>query len=273
MILSPLFPLDVALGAAKCIKKAGELAASTAEYVADVAESAVETAVQKTADYIDSVNTKKASSRQETICHSLAEVENGDVLRVSRGGGLYDHYGIYVKENHHVIHYTGNGGKADFNGTVRETDFWKFLGSASSFVVCRFPAYISSLDELSVYEHPLETTMNILTLTSQPEPLRTIKNAAGLACGAIGITSVTGRALRAVRETKESSRVRNYHLYSGEETVARARSLLGENLYNLAINNCEHFAVYCKTGLRESSQVNGVINSIESLGIPIRDML
>ena len=57
----------------------------------------------------------------------------------------------------------------------------------------------------------------------------------------------------------------NYHLYSGEETVERARSRLGEGGYNLALNNCEHFAVWCKTGVKDSSQVNNILDVIAKL--------
>lgn len=45
-------------------------------------------------------------------------------------------------------------------------------------------------------------------------------------------------------------------VYSPDETVARARSRLGERQYNLVTNNCEHFALWCKTGESESFQVN-----------------
>lgn len=44
------------------------------------------------------------------------------------------------------------------------------------------------------------------------------------------------------------------NVYSGEETVKRARSQIGRAGYNLAFNNCEHFAVWCKTGRSDSSQ-------------------
>ena len=47
-----------------------------------------------------------------------------------------------------------------------------------------------------------------------------------------------------------------YHLYSPEETVARARSKIGEKSYNLFTHNCEHFALWCKTGIDESHQIN-----------------
>ena len=37
--------------------------------------------------------------------------------------------------------------------------------------------------------------------------------------------------------------------------IAEARKHLGGKGYNLEINNCEHFATFCKTGRRESFQV------------------
>ena len=46
------------------------------------------------------------------------------------------------------------------------------------------------------------------------------------------------------------------HLYSPQQTVRRARKRIGEKNYDLIMNNCEHFAVWCKTGLDESSQVD-----------------
>ena len=48
----------------------------------------------------------------------------------------------------------------------------------------------------------------------------------------------------------------NYHIYSPHETVARAKSCIGKTNfgngsgeYALRRNNCEHFAIWCKTGL------------------------
>ena len=78
---------------------------------------------------------------------------------------------------------------------------------------------------------------------------------------AINTDNPFAKILRIVREVKQM----NYHLYSGDETVKRARSRLGEGGYNLALNNCEHFAVWCKTGVRDSSQVNNVLDMIAQL--------
>ncbi|MCF0221555.1 MAG: lecithin retinol acyltransferase family protein [Fibrobacter sp.] len=49
-------------------------------------------------------------------------------------------------------------------------------------------------------------------------------------------------------------------LQTPENTVKRARSMLGcrgikDDGYNLFLNNCEHFAIWCKTNVAESKQV------------------
>lgn len=60
------------------------------------------------------------------------------------------------------------------------------------------------------------------------------------------------------RGKKRRRRENEYYLYSPEETVRRAKKRLGETHYNLITNNCEHFAIWCKTGLDLSSQVNRI---------------
>jgi predicted ATPase len=63
-----------------------------------------------------------------------------------------------------------------------------------------------------------------------------------------------------------------FHLYSGRETVERARSRLGEDKYNLVFNNCEHFAVWCKTGVSESSQVSSVLSLLAAIPAEINKL-
>ena len=41
-----------------------------------------------------------------------------------------------------------------------------------------------------------------------------------------------------------------------DDVVSRALHKVGMTDYNLAHNNCEHFAIWCKTGLHESTQVD-----------------
>jgi predicted ATPase len=57
----------------------------------------------------------------------------------------------------------------------------------------------------------------------------------------------------------------SFHVYSGKETVERARSRIGEDKYNLVFNNCEHFAIWCKTGISESSQVSAVLSLLAAV--------
>ena len=58
--------------------------------------------------------------------------------------------------------------------------------------------------------------------------------------------------------------------YGPRKTVQRARSMIGKGDYNLFDHNCEHFALWCKSGLEVSTQasISGVlIKGIEPDGI------
>lgn len=49
-------------------------------------------------------------------------------------------------------------------------------------------------------------------------------------------------------------------IYSADETIRRARSKMGEADYDLFGWNCEHFAVWCKTGQQSSDQVRRALS-------------
>ena len=57
-------------------------------------------------------------------------------------------------------------------------------------------------------------------------------------------------------------------IYSAEETLERAKSVMGDNehgfnkQYDLVSNNCEHFAIWCKTGQIKSYQVSRFIEKL-----------
>ena len=59
-------------------------------------------------------------------------------------------------------------------------------------------------------------------------------------------------------------------IYSAEETLRRARSVTGLNehgfntRYDLVSNNCEHFAIWCKTGQIRSYQVGRFLSLIDN---------
>ena len=44
--------------------------------------------------------------------------------------------------------------------------------------------------------------------------------------------------------------------YVPRKTVQRAKSMIGKGDYNLFGHNCEHFAIWCKTGQLESTQLS-----------------
>ena len=47
-----------------------------------------------------------------------------------------------------------------------------------------------------------------------------------------------------------------------DEVVSRAISRLGKNEYHLFDNNCEHFAMWCKTGMSLSEQVKNIMEAV-----------
>ena len=153
------------------------------------------------------------------------QLKAGDVIGVHRkfknehlrGITMYDHYGIYAG-NFNVIHLS-NGLNDDFLSgkiSVRKDPYYKFKGGESSEVfVVDFDTFFNEyMKNLSLLEKFQRLPHDI-------------------------IRKILGK---------------NYHLYSPEETVRRAESHLNEEGYNLLWNNCEHFALWCKTGIGESTQ-------------------
>ncbi len=152
----------------------------------------------------------------------------GDILAVQRIGGVYAHYAVYIGRGK-VIHYamdTTATGIDRATCTIHKADFAEFLGMETGYEILSFPEDGSDPVHKSVKLFPRDGAGGgFITICLFPEFKAMLRN------------------------------IRGYHLYSPEETVERAKSRLGEDKYSLAFNNCEHFALWCKTGLRESSQV------------------
>lgn len=76
----------------------------------------------------------------------------------------------------------------------------------------------------------------------------------GIQRGCIAIASLPdfsrGNAIQVVSHPQR--------IFDGEETVQRAHTRLGEDLYNLLLNNCEHFVHWCIFGIPVSHQVNNL---------------
>ena len=175
-------------------------------------------------DYQDSRRRSRACSG--TL--GIDSVRSGEVVKVDRGA--YDHYGIFVRvrgqrvnDELHVIHYTGRNGHNDFNGIVRETALDVFLNGADEFTVCRYYGGVCA-ERLRVWD----------------------VHASGAETGAFS-------GLNPPADSLDAEAVR---------TIERARGSIGREGYSLSLNNCEHFAVWCRTGESESSQVDDVLRAI-----------
>ncbi|SEM38990.1 Lecithin retinol acyltransferase [Butyrivibrio sp. ob235] len=156
----------------------------------------------------------------------------GDILAVQRLGGLYSHFAIYIGYGK-VIHFAPEiiNGKSE-NCYIHKADFSEFILTETKYDIIHFPEDGSD---------PIHECVN-LTIDGENSLYERVNVLAGI-------------------KTKIRN-LKGYHLYSAQETVERAKSRLGEDKYNLAFNNCEHFALWCKTGIKESSQVDDFLNNI-----------
>ena len=152
------------------------------------------------------------------------QAQYGDIIGVVRRGGIYEHYGIYVSDTC-IVHYNIPASKTIGHAVVHATNLRNFLRDDSEYFILDFP---------KPYEPPVRLGAPVTPHTN----------------------SYSEELARTLQQTY------GYHLYSPEETVARARSRLGETNYNFFTNNCEHFAIWCKTGVSESLQVSGMLGSL-----------
>lgn len=60
--------------------------------------------------------------------------------------------------------------------------------------------------------------------------------------------------------------------YSPDETLKRAYSRIGEAKYSVIKNNCEHFALWCKTGNAESTQVKSIARYLVAAGVSLSNI-
>ena len=166
----------------------------------------------------------KAGADPSTDLSMPVQAQYGDIIGVVRRGGTYVHYGIYVSDTC-IVHYNIPASKTIGHAVVHATNLRNFLRDDSEYFILDFP---------KPYEPPVRLGGPVTphTNTYSEELARTLQRTYG------------------------------YHLYSPEETVARARSRLGETSYNFFTNNCEHFAIWCKTGVSESLQVNNMLGSL-----------
>lgn len=150
----------------------------------------------------------------------MRELEYGDVISVSREKGLYNHFGIYSGGGD-VIHYV--------DGEIKETSLKRFLDGSKVCSIYLFNDSGKRTDKISYDISPI----------------------AGIGTGIL--SAKPGENIFKVID-KHIQREISRTLYSPEETVARAREKIGTRKYGLFGHNCEHFAIWCKTGVKESEQ-------------------
>jgi len=157
----------------------------------------------------------------------------GDVICVKKIG--YYHFGIYINDNS-IIHFAPDGDFSTIlesmkNAYIHETNLEKFMSGQYELFVCDFNEF---------YSEPSKRKVDtVLTRSILPPPVL----------------------------DSELMKELTYKLYSPAETVERALGKVGKSNYSLVFNNCEHFVIWCKTGIHESHQVNNIWGFV--LKIPV----
>ena len=177
-------------------------------------------------------------------------IKRGDIIAVDRkpiGVKMYQHFAVYIG-NYQVIHYDYDESASGINKmkpTVHRASFDEFIKESDSFYVLDFDA----IDQHNV---------------TQKKGKMPINNPSSGSAGVVMDDPFRKRfdlftVLTAINEAVKESKSEEFHLYSASETVKRAESRLGEDKYNLLFSNCEHFAIWCKTGLHESKQIDQIL--------------
>lgn len=182
---------------------------------------------------VEPKNKKSAQTRKDEI----VKPKVGDIIGVSRG--LYDHIGVYIGRNQ-VIHFSSEDGDTSTNNEIIKTNLIRFLRDSKSYYIFQFPEQ---------YGTPKK---------SKPILSSSFKSSQG-----------TLEILDILMTLNERDKRKRYKLYSGTETAERAKSRLGEKDYSLIFKNCEHFAIWCKTGISESHQVNKIFKILKRNSNPI----
>lgn len=209
--------------------------------VADMVVGNFEKAVHSTSR---SSNGNEQKNQENILVPVEAERKpvRGDIICVRRIHDLVEHYGVYVGDDR-VIHYTPSTGEIGLDLAIRETSLGQFLNAATTYYICLFPEdYTQDYGENDEYRE------------MSKEDFEARK----------GI-------LARFRDRLPWHNTAEYHIYGPDETIKRAQTRLGESEYSLLSNNCEHFALWCKTNISESYQISNLIKDIRQLPFIFRD--
>lgn len=163
-------------------------------------------------------------------------IDRGVVLRVSRG--LYDHYGVYVGDNL-IVHFTSHSSDKGADNFIMKTHMRMFIRDADRFDVMAFSEKKRGLIE-ELLDDLKDSSFAFLIPTSLLAAFSTLP-------------------MHATKELYNWFAKSDYHFYSKDECAQRAEKCLGFGEYSKLLNNCEQFAIWCKTGVHTSTQVNKFI--------------
>ncbi len=181
-------------------------------------------------------------------------IKRGDIIAVDQniaGVKIYQHFGVYIGD-YTVIHFNNNE-------RGRSTkDYIPYIHKAT------IDDFLSGRENLYVLEFD-----NLRKDSWQFKGIITDNNSNFTNKGLLSFFDINrlGKNIKEVVLIKLIEDVYNaindsdYHIYSSEETVKRAESKIGEGKYNLGLNNCEHFAIWCKTGLHKSEQIDKLLKT------------
>lgn len=174
----------------------------------------------------------------------------GDVIFAERLH-LY-HYGIYSGEDK-VIHYTDT--EEDSSVKIRETSY-DFFAKGDNVYVCIF-------GEEGLAEHfKFESHFNYSSFRF----IWMMFKIFGMPL-ALLIKWLKDIILGDKYKQRMRTEFKDVNLNTPEQTLKNARSLLGENKYDMLFHNCEHFAIWAKTGIEKSEQAEQFAKFIITLGI------
>lgn len=174
---------------------------------------------------------------------SKKKLEQGDIIAATRMNGVYQHFAVYIGDGK-VVHFAAKDGDWAGTPTIHEAPFEDFLRDSKEFEILEFSE-------------------------TRKCPVRYAGQLPKVGATALLLAVPPDSIIELVRDAQ-------YHLYSPEETVERAKMVaeqcVGEgskietwmngHKYNLVFNNCEHFAIWCKTGVHESRQVDRILRII-----------
>lgn len=160
----------------------------------------------------------------------------GEILAVDYG--YYQHFGVYIG-NEQVIHYAPLEENRGENLVIHITSMELFKRGEEEIYSCDFGILLRQEEK-----QPSETVV--------PKQLRLLLTPK-LNWESGGQSGTITRFLTS-----------KYKIYEEDEVVQRAYSRLGELCFCNYNNRCEHFAIWCKTGVSNEEVANNIIKLVKS---------